>query len=265
MPNEEILYHYTSIAGLNDILCSRSVWASDCRYLNDEKELVHALQLFLSRFDGATRKALSLALSWHNLSRAHCVFSLSRSPEVLSQWRAYSDDGRGAALGFKRKHLPGIGQQPPRVLVDCVYDDHHEFIDGVVERCEHDIVALLKMHKEEPAVNSFCCLVDENPQPLVRLYAELLRIKNPAFREEQEVRLVLSAPMKQVRTRVAKGLIVPYVEHEFVDKDEEHLWCVAPEVWLGPRCDRRSKDGLGSFGQFGWSIEGIHQFDCGYV
>src|SRR5690606_19890345 len=125
-----------------------------------------------------------------------------------------------------RRHLSGIGKEPPRMLVDCVYDDHEGFVDGVIQRRKEDIDALVKMHEEERAVNSFCELIDKHPQPLVRLYTELLRIKNPAFKEEQEVRLVISAPMTQVRTRVAKGLIVPYVEHEFVKKGEKHLWCV---------------------------------------
>lgn len=265
MPEDEILYHYTSIAGLNGILCSRSVWASDCRYLNDEKELVHALDLFLGRLDGSEREALSLALHWHNSSRAHCVLSLSRSPKVLSQWRAYGDDGRGAALGFYRRHLPGIAKELPRMLVDCVYDDHEGFVDGVIQRRKEDIAALVKMHEKERALNSFWELIDRNPQPLVRLYAELLRIKNPAFKEEQEVRLVISAPMAQVRTRVAKDLIVPYVEHKFVEKDEKHLWCVAPEVWLGPRCDKRNMHALHYFGQFWWDVGGRHQYDCGYI
>jgi len=71
--------------------------------------------------------------------------------------------------------------------------------------------------------------------------------------------------MAKVRTRVAKDLIVPYVEHEFVEKDEKHLWCVAPEVWLGPRCDKRNMHALHYFGQFWWDVGGLHQYDCGYI
>lgn len=266
MAEDEILYHYTSIVGLNGIISSRTVWASDCRYLNDQKELVHALDIFLSRLGEDSKSALSLALHWHNLSRAHCVFSLSRSPHVLSQWRAYGDDGRGAAIGFSRKPLQGIEKNSTRVLVDCIYDDHEGFLDDVVDRCNDDIQALLRMYSETSgAVNSFWSLIDQNPVPLMRLYGELIRIKNPAFKEEQEVRLVISAPSRQVRTRVAKGLIIPYVEHPFIDKNEEHLWCVAPQIWLGPRCDKRNMQALMVFGQFGWAVNGIHQYDCGYI
>lgn len=91
-------YHYTSIDSFNSIFRSGKVWASDCRYLNDSHELAKAQELFLSKFEGKTREALSLAFHWHSFSRCHCVFSLSRSPEVLSQWRAYADDGKGVAI-----------------------------------------------------------------------------------------------------------------------------------------------------------------------
>lgn len=267
MAEDEVLYHYTSIAGLNGIISSRKVWASDCRYLNDQKELVHAVDLFLSRYDGDAKTILSSALLWQRLSRAHCVFSLSRSPRVLSQWRAYGDDGRGAAIGFSRKYLMGIGKTDSHILVDCIYDDHEGFLDGIAERCNEDIQALIKMHSDSGgASNSFWDQIDKTPAPLVQLYGELLRVKNPAFQEEQEVRLVISVPTRQVQTRVAKGLIIPYVEHALVDKgDEQYLWCIAPEIWLGPRCDNRNLQALQVFGQFGWGVNGLHHYDCGYI
>ena len=56
MSEGEILYHYTSIEGLNSIINSRCVWASDCRYLNDQKELHDASEIFLSKFNGKKRK-----------------------------------------------------------------------------------------------------------------------------------------------------------------------------------------------------------------
>ena len=217
MTQDEILYHYTSIAGLNGIINSRNVWASDCRVLNDRRELVHAIELFLCRFKGDRHKILSLALHWYSFSQAHCVFSLSQSPKVLSQWRAYGDDGRGAAIGFARRFIAGNKALPTRRLVDCVYHNHESFIDSVTKTNEKDIEALAAMYVEAGgAVNSFWELIGHNPEPLARIYAELLRVKNPAFEEEQEVRLVLSIPTRKVQTRVTNGLIIPYVEHSVV-------------------------------------------------
>lgn len=262
----EILYHYTSIEGLNSIINSRCVWASDCRYLNDQKELHDATEIFLSKFNEEEKKILSSALHWHNMSRSHCAFSLSRSPKVLSQWRTYGDDGRGAAIGFYRKYLLGFGRIHPCVIVDCIYDGHEEFLEGVVDRCKKDIDTLFTMYSEAGgALNSFWSLIDENPMPLVQLYGELLMVKNSAFREEQEVRLVISVPIRHIRTRVSNNVIIPYVEHGVVKKDEMHMWCVVPEIWFGPKCDKRNEQALRMFDQFGWNVKGAHFFDCGYI
>jgi len=45
----ELLYHYTDSAGLQGILESRTLWATDIRYLNDETEA----SLRKRRVDGA--------------------------------------------------------------------------------------------------------------------------------------------------------------------------------------------------------------------
>lgn len=267
MEKDEILYHYTSIAGLNSIISSRKVWASDCRYLNDQKELVFAIELFLNRVDEEYKKILSLALHWYSFSQAHCVFSLSRSPRVLSQWRSYGDDGRGAAIGFNRKYLAGTGSSSVGVLVDCIYKDHESFLNGVYKESKKSIETLQQMFSDsDGAANLFWNLIQENPAPLASLYAELLRVKNEAFQEEQEVRLVISVPSTDVKTRVVRGLIVPYVERPFIrDGDEEFLWCVAPEIWFGPRCDERNMHAIQVFGQFWFAGKGIHRYDCGYI
>jgi len=169
MSDNSFLYHYTSIAGLNSIVRSGKVWASDCRYLNDRQELARALEMFLAKLEGASKEALSLALHWHTFSRCHCVFSLSRSPKVLSQWRAYADDGRGAAIGFRVEFLSGLAKSPSKFLVDCVYENHEGFIEGLVERCGQEIEDLRKIHDDVRAVNTFWQELDKNPKPLENL------------------------------------------------------------------------------------------------
>jgi hypothetical protein len=266
------LYHYTSIAGLNSIVRSGKVWASDCRYLNDQRELARAVEMFLEKFEGVSREILSWAFHWHNFSRCHCVFSLSRSPKVLSQWRAYAEDGRGAAIGFNAKNLSGRNGNLSRSLVDCVYEDHEGFIEGLISQSEQEVEDLLRMHEEARALNTFWQAIENNPKSLEILYCELLRIKNPAFAEEQEVRLVINVPARLVQTRVAGGLIIPYVEHEFVEEgDRDYLSVIVPEIWLGPKSDERNMHALTAvFQQLGWVPGlgpglGLHKYDCGYI
>lgn len=267
MNEVNILYHYTSITGLNSIIQSGKVWASDCRYLNDSQELVRALDLFLSNFDNEKRNALSMAFHWHNLSRIHCIFSLSSSPRVLSQWRAYADDGRGAAIGFNKNFLRGIGNANTKFLVDCVYENHENFIASLIVKYKEDIESLVEMYEKAGALNTFWERINQNPSALEKIYRELIRIKNPAFLEEQEVRLFISAPANQGKTRVFRGLIIPYIEHQFVpDGDDNYKWCLVPEIWLGPKCDKRNEHAILAYQQFGWLPGiGIRKYDCGYV
>ena len=41
----EVIYHYTTQAGLLGIIGNGEIWASDLRYLNDSAEYHHALKL----------------------------------------------------------------------------------------------------------------------------------------------------------------------------------------------------------------------------
>lgn len=151
-------------------------------------------------------------------------------------------------------------------MVDCIYEKHEEFITNLIDRYSKEIKELIRIFElSHKAVNTFWEMIEKTPEPLDLIYKELLKIKNPAFKEEQEVRLVISTPVSHVRTRVSNQLIIPYVEHNFAREDEKHIWCLAPEIWLGPKCDKRNMQSLRVFGQFGWNIKGIQHYDCGYI
>jgi hypothetical protein len=66
---DEVLYHYTSIEAFNNIFRSRKVWASDCRFLNDKKELNDAINKFVSGLSGLQKDVANLAFSWYSNSR----------------------------------------------------------------------------------------------------------------------------------------------------------------------------------------------------
>jgi hypothetical protein len=41
-----ILYHYTTTVGLQKIIESKSIWAFECRFLNDASEFQHGFSIF---------------------------------------------------------------------------------------------------------------------------------------------------------------------------------------------------------------------------
>lgn len=262
---DRILYHYTSIDGANGILNSCSAWMSDCRYLNDRDELLNSIKLFFDGLDSDLAKTLPQVLIFGGFSRFHCVLSLSESPQILSQWRAYADDGRGIAIGFQEKFLTTGWCEHVGTVVDCVYDDHYDFIKTLTVELSQEIAELCKMFSLcKGAINEFYHLISREPKCIDTIFAQLLRAKNPAFKEEREVRLVKSVTSEFIKTRVAHGVIVPYISNKlWRDEDRNSFWVLAPEIWLGPKCDERNSDSLKFFQQLGW-VQGIKRYDCGY-
>ncbi len=267
MNENEFLYHYTSVFSFNEIVNTRKIWLSDCRYLNDSLELNKAIELFLLNFEGKNKSHLKEAFDSHNFIQRHCIFSMSKSPTVLSQWRTYGDDGRGICIGLRSQCITNDNnkENSNEYLIECIYENHSKYLSSVAIKYKNEIDEIIKLRKKIKAINEFWIEIYTNPQLLHKLFCEFLKIKNPAFKEEQEVRLVKTIPASQVRTRVSNRLIIPYTEHEFpCVSDARDLSFIFGDIWLGPKCDKRNIDGILTLGMllFGSSI---NKFDCGYI
>ena len=256
----EYYYHYTSVAGALGIISSRTVWLTDYRFLNDRLELRQGLNSFLSQIPQAEQDSFRRAFQWHDMRNHHCVFSLSRSPKILSQWRAYASDGAGIALGLNRTFLEHAGLS----LVECRYEDHDKYAGELVEKHANFISSVHEASEVHRAENDFMGWVSSQRLSFYLLIEDLIALKNPAFSEEMELRAVWSRQMGEVKMRSARDLIIPYVEAKIWpdDEDTSALAVVIPEIWLGPKCSDLNR----------WSIFAmnlgmcmIHRHDCGYV
>jgi len=140
-PIPDALWHYTSINGFQGIIESRSIHATDVRFLNDTEEFVHIRKMAYElvddapELDGRFQFRLRGSLKWAvdtifgseflNPNSAQIfVASFTDSRDDLSQWRGYSHGTHGASISFD---LRGI-----RVVLDpdsgvtfarCVYKD----------------------------------------------------------------------------------------------------------------------------------------------
>jgi hypothetical protein len=136
-PIPEKLWHYTSIQGFQGIVASKSMWATDLRFLNDREEFIHARNIankivaetpeldvngFLNREFLA--KAVTLGFDSGPLANSQVfVASFSAAEDQLGQWRAYSHGSSGVSLAFDLRAF----RPPPDIgtLVSfgpCVYD-----------------------------------------------------------------------------------------------------------------------------------------------
>lgn len=105
------LYHYTTAAGLLGILGSRRIWATELRFLNDERELQFGVDLLAAELQRQvaqrdSRPVLAKiieVLSVHRILRHYFVACFCEEGDLLSQWRGYASPG-GYSLGFAVDH-----------------------------------------------------------------------------------------------------------------------------------------------------------------
>jgi hypothetical protein len=232
-PPADPLYHYARPEVVQQIIATQRLWATHASYLNDSSELVYADRIVAKAAEELLTKAQSNAskelltvlarmgerksdLERHGTgSNSVYVACFSEDRDVLSQWRAYANDGLGYALGFDPKGAYTVERQDdlPVSLVRVRYVESEQ-VALVLPRIE-EVVA---------AVDELVTCKDENEIALVvnlgkaTLRATLdplsVAIKNPGFREEQEWRLVANAwhwPT-QAEFRPSKFGFSPYVK-----------------------------------------------------
>ncbi len=246
----EILYHYCTPETLLALCSFRTLRFSDLFAMNDFMEVHWGYQTwekaagevldtvgkdFLDEIDAVIHQS-----GIQVLPLASCF---SRNGDVLSQWRAYGADGRGYAVGFDPKLLV---QLPVRALK--VEYDHR----AQIEEVKQFVLALHQVESNEPAPRSAGFF-----EACARLACDLASFKNPAFSEEDEVRLIhmlnfkkandslklvdpggtsfgVDAPPQQVKFRMNGSTPVAYLDMDFTNGGAVNSMV---EVVLGPKND----------------------------
>jgi hypothetical protein len=109
-----------------------------------------------------------------NESTIIMISSYSLDGDVLSQWRAYADDGHGFAIGFS-KQLMELPAKPLRVL----YDEEIQ-ISELQGNLRHT-------YEYERSIGFK--YDDKFKSHWYQIGVDLCAYKNPAFSEEKEIRL----------------------------------------------------------------------------
>jgi len=240
---DETLYHYTTLKGLLGILASRSLWASDIRYLNDSAEMKHAADLIkqeVARRIAAGHpnpKLLNQFQYWvgHRVTHGHMLFSASfrSNGNLLSQWRGYSTHGKGVSIGFDPGRIVELARAQAFQVGRCIYTPQRqrELIGTVVDAVE--AVAEEQGECTDPERRA----PDQSYHDSFELVeSDLLRIaailKHPSFQEEEEWRVVspVLSDLDQapIRFREGTSMLVPYLEFRLATGEEalqlEHLF-----------------------------------------
>lgn len=213
------LSHYTTLSGLEGIVRTKSLWASNASFLNDKAELTHALN--------ASKKAIKLLSSekalraWgpaietafdelkRGLQAQSYVACFCSDDDNLSQWRGYGGAVQGVSLTFQQAALTKRLRKDSAHLQHVVYAklSTAQKLRDALEAELRDIAEL------EEALGAS----DEEEQQadiMARISRLLPKFKHLGFRDEREWRYVVQKyiPPSRMQFRVLHNKIVPYIE-----------------------------------------------------
>ena len=179
----DVLYHYCSPQTFLTIRSTKRLRFSDLFSMNDFMEVRWGYYIWekaagslIDELGKDFIDAVDAVIHVSGIKALALASCMSRKGDVLSQWRAYGSDGTGYAIGFK---AAGLLQLPVKPLG----------VEYNVERQVEEVRAfILALHQVEVTEE-----VQRGPDftnACAQLAFDLSSFKNPAFIEEDEVRLI---------------------------------------------------------------------------
>lgn len=241
-----LLYHYTTLTGLRGIVGTHTLWASDIRYMNDSAELKHAADLIRAEVQGrivsgrGKADLLDQFVDWvaYRITNGHLLFAASfRSHgNLLSQWRGYSEHGKGVSLGFSADYILECARKQQFQIGSCIYEPtrQRELIGQVVDAVEAQADLVVRGGETRDQLAGIYRTVFEDIEiDLLRIAAVL---KHPSFQEEEEWRIISSVFTNDTDSpilfREANAMLVPYIEFDL--QLEEKYPLQLDHLFLGP-------------------------------
>lgn len=238
------LWHYTSAASALAIFESKTLWATNIRYLNDSAEFLHAVRRtkkFIeehSTWDAYSRALMELMIStlqtdlyisdYTGLSTY--VISFSGSGDSLSMWRGYGGQN-SLALGFDRDKLTELAEKQGFRLIECSYSEELKSITKYID--EFLASAIPKLSPLNLSSNKLLGYIGAwggMPEELKSVHRTFLdefsyiaaSEKHHSFKEEKEWRLIFQQPendRKKINLRAGKRTLIPYINFSITNED----------------------------------------------
>lgn len=228
MSNEKSIYHYCSLDTFMEIVKNKCIRLSDLNKTNDYMEKRWAVKFIndvlkekLSDYhinmnltedywydDGINNHLEYYDREIKNVlfnSRPILITCFSREKDLLSQWRAYGQNGEGISIGFNYKLLKKLNRNNKDIkynlkrdlLIDEVIYTEKKQKERVGQLIEECIRYVENMFKDDPAriSDNFSEYFVEEFDAFCEVLVDYLEnisctIKNPAFSEEKEIRII---------------------------------------------------------------------------
>jgi hypothetical protein len=222
------LFHYTDARGLLGILKTRTLFASDLRFLNDEQEAIYAGEHVRRAIRDMPSPASDPQHPQHNVQesfgrdfeeyRSALLRDLDRmvfpvyvacfceKDDLLSQWRGY-----GADQGYAVEFVGGLGAIPAAQPPDGPAEVRLEKVaygDAAIEQTVQTAIRAIELDRSigHPGPHAHSMALE--------LSVLMATAKHPGFSEEQEWRLIVADAFRgtmDVQFRVGTNSLIPYV------------------------------------------------------
>jgi hypothetical protein len=200
--------------------------------MNDSSELKYSTTLL----DGVVKRTLeaantdvarkllssSLIAPFNEIRDRYRVYAVCfcQDGNQLSQWRAYSKNATGYAVGFDKSWFLANSHKKTfhdPALIRAIYarGEQLEKARSLVQKCFEDTRGRLEALLDHEPQNEVRILGLFFGQVLEDAFSLLYSFKDPGFAEEREWRYVvpsIQADLDKVQFRELRGMIVPYIE-----------------------------------------------------
>ncbi|MGR6521627.1 DUF2971 domain-containing protein [Rhodococcus erythropolis] len=199
----KMLHHYTNGSALLGICQNKELWAGSPDQMNDSTEQTWAVDLmeavirhwvgkkrWKNKYEEYFLTSLD-RIDLHDIVRERMpqyTVSLTKEPDLLSQWRAYCPRSGGYSFGMPVEHLRVIAEPQRYALLPCIYtfSEAKTVVSEILAKHVHffALEASLPGAFEEDVWTT----VSKDFAHELAFYGTV--IKNVSFAEEQEWRLI---------------------------------------------------------------------------
>ena len=248
-------YHYCSLDSFFNIIQNASFRLGNPFKMNDCEEINWLINKLINTFEiytshlvvndkEAFKQMFDTLFEKNDFSKDNWYFenidppyiaSLSEEGDILSQWRAYANNGKGVAIGFDGEFI----RQNSKVIIEKVIYDGYEQSSIIKDKilCKNWLNEYKSCHGTTDWV-----LTSSNI--LNKIIINALLCKNPGFMEEKEYRIIyddefeylkndVKIPISKVKYRVNDNAIIPFREMDFSKCKKNAL----VEIIIGPKAE----------------------------
>lgn len=244
----EIIYHYTKSDGLIGILKYNSFWATSTSYLNDKNEIYHARRIIREEINkhkaGSSELFLEIirrvegAYEDTMISNEYYIVCFCENGDLLSQWRAYGDNGLGYSIGIQSRI---IGQSPKSKHIKLrrvIYDEswQRDHVSSIISNLATTIdmcygVASIAELDRTTVLPTLCSILHSH------LVECTFTFKDSSFSEEKEWRVVINAKDNDIDFRTSGSRLTPYLVTDLGTTEKNYPLLPISEIISGPLLD----------------------------